>query len=271
MPDSREAEIRKVWENRHIIAEQKKNTLKQADVVLNHYQPGEVNPVSKSHAFKAADDPTKLLVSLVINTTNIIDSHMDCHIPGIWDKTLQETKLFYLLQEHVMDYRHIIADSVKDNLKASADMVPWSQLGYSYPGSTQALMFKATISRSRNAFMFDQYEKGYVLNHSVGMRYVKLFLCINSEEPDYSAEKENWDKYYSQVMNKEVADLKGYFWAVTEANMVEGSAVVKGSNPATPVLSTEAIKDNGGAAPSTPTDTEPAPATQKTTISNFLF
>jgi hypothetical protein len=85
--------------------------------------------------------------------------------------------------------------------------------------------------------MFNQYRKGYVLNHSVGMRYVKIFLCIDSTESMYVSEKANWDKYISQVVNPEVANEKGYFWAVTEAMFVEGSAVVKGSNQATPTLS----------------------------------
>ena len=34
-----------------------------------------------------------------------------------------------------------------------------------------------------------------------------------------------------------MADNYGYFWAVTEAKVVEGSAVVKGSNAITPVIS----------------------------------
>ena len=92
--------------------------------------------------------------------------------------------------------------------------------------------------------MFNQYRKGYVLNHSVGMRYVKIYLCIDSEEASYSSEKANWDKYYSQVVNKDVADEKGYFWAVTEAKVIEGSAVVKGSNCATPVMELEEEKQD---------------------------
>jgi hypothetical protein len=90
--------------------------------------------------------------------------------------------------------------------------------------------------------MFNLYKKGRVLNHSVGMRYVKMFLCIDSNEAYYSSEKSNWDKYYPQVVNKEVADEKGYFWAVTEAKVIEGSAVVKGSNEFTPVMEIEIEK-----------------------------
>jgi hypothetical protein len=84
--------------------------------------------------------------------------------------------------------------------------------------------------------MLNQYANGWVKNHSVGMRYVKLDLAINSEAEWNKEEKAVWDKYYSLIANKDVADEKGYFWAVTEAKIIEGSAVVMGSNSATPTL-----------------------------------
>ena len=84
--------------------------------------------------------------------------------------------------------------------------------------------------------------------------YSSIYLCINSNEATYAAEKDNWDKYYSEVANKEIADEKGYFWAVTEAKVIEGSAVVKGSNQYTPTLEIEAEK------------TEPTEVTQETEI-----
>jgi hypothetical protein len=132
----------------------------------------------------------------------------------------------------------------------------WSDLGLNLKGDTEALIFNATISKQRNPYMFEQYAKGYVKEHSVGMRYVKLELAINSDNKWDVEEKEVWDKYYPEIANKEVADERGYFWAVTEAKIVEGSAVVKGSNYATPTISIEAVKD-------TPIITEPLKDTQK--------
>ena len=104
-------------------------------------------------------------------------------------------------------------------------------------GETEALVFDANIEKSRNPFMFEQYAKGYVKEHSVGMRYVDIFMCVNSGEQWAKEEKENWDKYYPEIINKDVADSMGYFWAVTTAKVIEGSAVVKGSNYATPTIS----------------------------------
>ena len=90
------------------------------------------------------------------------------------------------------------------------------------------------------------------------MRYVKLELAINSESKWDAEEKAVWDKYYPEIVNKEQADERGYFWAVTEAKIVEGSAVVKGSNYATPTISVEAVKDT------TTETTEPTIVTQTT-------
>jgi hypothetical protein len=85
--------------------------------------------------------------------------------------------------------------------------------------------------------MAEQYRKGFVKNHSVGMRYMKLSLCINDENS--GSEFDAWNKYRPEIVNGNLADEKGYFFAVTEAQVIEGSAVPKGSNFVTPTLSVE--------------------------------
>lgn len=106
----------------------------------------------------------------------------------------------------------------------------------------EVLVYEAVISKDRNEYMFNQYKSGYVLNHSVGMRYYKIFFCYDSKETAYAQQKENFDKYSKEILNKD--DIGEYFWAVIEAKNVEGSAVVKGSNFLTPVLSMEVIDEN---------------------------
>ena len=56
--------------------------------------------------------------------------------------------------------------------------MPWSELGFNYPGNTQVLIFNAKILKDRNEYMAEQYAKGRVKNHSVGMRYVSLELAM---------------------------------------------------------------------------------------------
>jgi len=110
----------------------------------------------------------------------------------------------------------------------------FKQLGYNYEGKTECLIFESKVKEDRNEFMYEQYSKGFVKNHSVGMSYVKIVLCANN--PASTQEYENWNKYLPEVANQDTAIEKGYFWAVLEAKLIEGSAVVIGSNPVTPTL-----------------------------------
>lgn len=240
---TKEEEIEYVFKNKDLIIAQKTNAIKHADVVVNTIKSENETEINKATSIEEGQDPTSLMAKLVINTTNLIDSHMDCHMKGIWKKSLSESKHLLLLQEHEMDFDKIISDSLVDNLKAYTQELTFKSLGFKYEGTTEALIFEAQIKKDVNEFMFNLYKKGRVSQHSVGMRYIKIFLCLNSEEPMYSSEKANWDKFYKEVANKEVADLKGYFWAVTEAKAIEGSAVVKGSNHATPVMEIEIDKN----------------------------
>lgn len=265
--------IAEIFKNKDLIIAEKKAAVKACDVVLS---PAEIVSDRKD-ALKADEvttgeaDPTVLNAKLVINATRLIDSHGDCHLGGIWKKSLQEKKQLFLLQEHKMKFEAVIADSVADKLTAYTEEVPFKKLGFKYEGNTEALIFDVQIKKDVNPYMFDLYKRGRVNQHSVGMQYVKLFLCINSEEAVYASERANWEKYYPQVANKEVADEKGYFWAVTEARVIEGSAVLKGSNIATPVMELEIEKNiNDNIEPPLGTQNpEPPLSTQKQTINLF--
>ena len=127
------------------------------------------------------------------------------------------------------DYSSVLIDSVN-----KAEINGLSKL--------EVLVYEAVIKRQRNEEMFKNYLNGYVLNHSVGMRYVKILFCYDNSDPSYSQEKENFEKYSPMIVNQE--SIGEYFWAVIEAKNIEGSAVVKGSNFLTPVLSMEVIDED---------------------------
>lgn len=221
--------FKKLKDSKAILIAEKKAMFKHADAVVLDSFVGAVEKIINKDTNEAQVDPTKLKLKVVINTTSIMDSHSDVHIKGLWKKTLQENKNLFLLQEHQMKFDKIISDNV------NAYTEP-----YDYKGKElEALIFETEIDKDRNPFMFEQYKNGFVKNHSVGMRYIKIDLAINSEEKYYKEEKEVWDKYIDQVVNREKAEEQGYFWAVTEAKAIEGSAVVIGSNQVTPTISVE--------------------------------
>jgi len=255
-------------ENKDVIITAKKNATKYADAVSYTLPivPNNEDFATKEQGITNTLDTNKIVVKAVINTTNILDSHGDVHIKNIWKKSLQENKKILHLQEHQMKFDKVISKDVT----ATAKTMTWKSLGFDYEGSTQALIFESTISKKDyNEFMFNQYLSGEVDNHSVGMRYVKLELCINSDQKYYVEEKANWDKYIDEIVNKELAEEQGYFWAVLEAKVIEGSAVLIGSNYATPTISVTESKE-ADIVTSTPIQTEPTKVTQDYSKVKFI-
>lgn len=254
--NTKEELIEFLVENKDSIMAQKKAELKHADCVS--FSPVIVrdkNSANKENEPINTENLFELKVVVIINTTNLMDGHSDVHIPGLWKKSLKENKMLMHLQEHAMKFEKIISDG--DNLKAYTKKYNWSELGFSYEGQTEALVFESVIERKRNEFMFNQYANGYVKNHSVGMSYVQMVFCVNDD--NYGAEFEAWEKYFPQIANQEAAEDKGYFWAIKEAKVREGSAVPLGSNWATPTLENNKLQPSKDTAKK---DNEPSKDTQ---------
>lgn len=243
-------------ENKSFLIAQKKSIVKHADPVFADVIEDE-NVISNKAESTSLENIDALKTSLAINTCNLFDSHADVHFDGTWNKSAKESKGGLLLNSHKMVFENIIADGMEVSVKRMS----WKKLGFDFEGTTEVLVFTGNIDKNRNEYMFKQYQKGYVKEHSVGMRYVKLDLAINSESKWDTEEKAIWDKYYDKIVNKEAVNERGYFWAVTEAKVVEGSAVVKGSNYATPVISIEAVTNDTSESKQEPV----VEATQKST------
>ena len=231
--------------NKETLTTQKKSAIKYADGIgfpisstsAVEYK-GRITFIEKDGIIpkEVENDINQIQVKAIINTTNILDSHGDVHLKGIWNKSIKENKRIMHVQEHKsQEFDKIIASG--DELKASVKDYSWKELGYDVEGKTQALVFDSTVKESRNPYMFEQYKNGYVNNHSVGMRYVKMDLAVNDK--DYEKEKGLYDKHIDSIANKSDAEDAGYFWVVSEAKVVEGSAVPSGSNPITPTMSTK--------------------------------
>lgn len=230
--ESKEELFKELKDNKSQLISLKKSETKNADALSFVFSNSSSNETNKKES--VSSNPNEITVKAVINTTNLLDSHGDVHLKGIWNKSVNDNKNkgFLHLQEHNRSFGNIISD----NAKGSIEVMTWKELGQDFKGTTEALIFESKINKNRNPFMFEQYSNNWVKNHSVGMRYVSLELAINSDEKYYIDEKEVWDKYYNEISNKEEADLNGYFWVVKEAKIIEGSAVVMGSNYATPTL-----------------------------------
>ena len=194
--------------------------------------------------FEEVEEEDVLTVKAVINTTKLFDSHRDVHLDGIWDEQLENKGLMNRvkhLQEHKSrEFDKIISSG--EDLTVSVETVKWTDLGFNYKGTTQALTFVSKVRKNRNPYMYEQYKSGWVDNHSVGMWYGKLDIAIDDE--DYPANKDLYDKYIDTIANKEDVEKYGYFWAVFKAGFDEGSAVPNGSNFVTPTQEVIGSKSN---------------------------
>lgn len=202
----------------------------------------------------------KLAVKLVANSCGIFDSHHDVHINGCWNKTANENSTFYHIKEHEISYNNIIDYFPKKSVERL------KILGK----TTDCLVVDSIIDKDLSKDMFELYKKGLVFFHSVGMFYVKgkLILCIDSDDPEDAVEKANYDKYVSQVINREEMEVFGYFWAVLEAKAIEVSAVPLASNPHTPTLLVEEIEDEPTKV--TQSNKEPSNDTQNEVLKSIL-
>jgi hypothetical protein len=220
-----------VWlkANKSDLLEFKKNTLKFSDVLAIDYS----NETTKALFTDNKDDVTTGVIkrTIVGNTYNYLDSHDDVHVGSTFGKSISEraNKVF-----HLHDHKHEVSAKVGKFSTIYEKELAWRDLGINKDGNTIALMADSEISRKMNEGVFLQYLDGDIDQHSVGMRYVKVDLAINDEQ--YPEEKAIWDKYIDSIGNAEKAKAQGYFYAVSEAKLIEISAVLMGSNDLTPTV-----------------------------------
>lgn len=225
--------------------------------------------LSTFNLFKITEE-TKSLLGLkdehiypVINTTKYLDSHGDVHLNGIWNKSVQEQKgqLFYVA-DHDLSTKSVIA--WPSDVNAFVKEVPWSFVGKSFEGNTQALIYEIPKEALKLQAAKDIIEEKRPVQNSVRMQYVRIKLAMNSEEKDHVEFKSNYDNHIDEIANKDEAIERGYYWIVEEAKIAkEGSMVLFGSNDATPIQYSEAAKSTSG--------NEPPKGTQETKEKKLTF
>jgi len=173
---------------------------------------------------------------IVVNTTKILDSHMDVHLNGIWSKTVQEQQgKNYLVADHKLEIDKVITR--KEYVEMIVAEIPFRSIGKDYEGDTQALIYKIPKDKVINEAAKEWLNSGDEIEASVRMQYVKIELALNSDNVNDKLEKLNFDTYIKEIANKDEFEEINYFFIVQEAkNVKESSLVVFGSNNATGTL-----------------------------------
>lgn len=176
-------------------------------------------------------------VVIVGNTYGWCDSDSDVLMNNCFKRSIKEnTKNVFHLNSHQFKIDAkvgIIQDLYEQN-------VLLKDLGLNMNGEAQCLIAKSAVKKLYNEKIYEMYKSGDVNQHSVGMIYEDLYLCVNNE--DYKDEFKAWNKYFESVINKDKVLNQGYFWAVTSAKLVEISCVLMGANVLTPTLEIEQTK-----------------------------
>lgn len=201
--------------------------------IISGTTQGKMTVVKSIHEDEEVD---KMEVRVVANTANWIDSHMDMLIPNSAKRSIDNRKG---LIPHIHDHIHKITarvGEVKDILLSDLSFAELGIDGFG-SGSAQSIVFITELIKSMNPVVFNQYKLGQINQHSIGLHYIDLALAVNSE--DFKTELATWNEFFPQVINKEIAEQKGFFWVVKEIRLLENSAVLFGSNEITPTLDTE--------------------------------
>ena len=170
---------------------------------------------------------------VVMNTTKVLDSHEDLHINGLWKKSVQEKQFKnYVTADHKLETLSIAVR--KEHVEMFTAIVPFSALGYSYEGNTEALIYKFPKDKVQIPLIKEWLDSGDSIEGSVRMKYIKFLFCMDSNDPDDVEFKKNYDKYYDQIANKNDFDYIPYYFAILEASNEKESALVPyGSNSVT--------------------------------------
>ena len=198
------------------------------------------SPFSSSSLIKMAEPKSagsnlsssdSLRVKIVGNTSNWVDSHYDVILPNSVKRSLNNRKH---LIPHLKDHDYKIDSEIGDVVDIYTENVSLRDLGLDIDGSTESLIMLSDVKKEYDERAFKKYKAGKANQHSIGLQFVKLELAIN--DPDEEKEYAAWQKYYDQIINKEVVDDSSFFWAVLEYKLIEISLVLFGANELTPTL-----------------------------------
>lgn len=188
------------------------------------------NLINKAHASvkDIPEDATELELEPIMNTAWWCDYDNDVLIPDCWAKSIKERESSI---PHLHDHVHTTKGRIGDVKRIYSLVLPLRDIGIDMEGTTQCLLFRSNLIKEYNPIVFLHYRRGNIKQHSIGLKYIKLELAIN--DPEFEDEYAVWLKYYDKIINKDYVNEQGYFWAVKEIILLEGSGVLFGSNEIT--------------------------------------
>jgi hypothetical protein len=183
--------------------------------------------------------PDEIEVDAIANLSGWCDTYMDVMIKDNWNKTISDKAIVYHLKNH--DYA--TDNIVGKNPELYTKMMPMEYFGIkSDVQKAQALLMRSIVPKEYDSKTYALYRDDQIKQHSIGLRYIQIVLCLDSTLEEDVTYKKNWDKFYSIVINKDLVNTYHYFFAVIESQILENSCVLFGANENTGVYSTSKSK-----------------------------
>jgi hypothetical protein len=203
------------------------------------------------------DTATSLMVSAAANTSMWCDTGMDVLLKNAGKKSMKERKGMI---PQIYDHKWSILSEIGDVKDIYYQELPLRQLGLKQEGTAQVLTVDFECIKAYNPDVFEKYRLKKIKQHSIGIWYEDIQLAINAPDDDYWEEEYKvWKKYIDQIINKELPESRGYFFAVSQFTLLENSAVLLGANFLTPTISTSEKEATSDTPPESGTGSGPEP------------
>jgi hypothetical protein len=218
----------------------KKASLKYTDALVCAPSIISAMKVSANKGLEEQEDMEEgvIKVKVVGNSAWWCDSQLDVLTDTCYDKSIKERGT---LIPHIADHIHTSTNHVGDVKAVYTQKLSLKELGLNLPGNTTCFIMETAVREDYNENTYKFYKNGKINQHSIGLQYVSIGMCINDK--DYLPEYELWKKYYDKVINKDVVDERGYFWIVPEIKIMENSCVLFGANELTPTIEVSSTED----------------------------
>lgn len=201
------------------------------------------------------DTATSLMVESAANTSMYCDTAMDVLLKNAGKKSIKERRGMI---PHIFDHEWSMLNEVGDVKDIYYQDLPLRDLGLKQDGTAQVLTFYTEVIKSYNEKVFEKYRLKKVKQHSIGLWYDDLQLAVNAPDDEYwEDEYKVWKKYIDQIINKELPESRGYFFAVSQFTLLENSAVLLGANFLTPTISTSEKETTSDTPPESGTGSGP--------------
>jgi hypothetical protein len=182
-------------------------------------------------------DLSKRIVTGFYNAYNFVDGGMDVLMEGCCKATIKESGPE---SNAVAKIKHALFHDIT-RLPGKILVLEERTIDTESFGKITGPYFETQMDKSTEGNdTLIKYQEGVYDNHSIG------YAEISSEKIERDGQHGNsqkWKKYMEKLMNPQKAEDAGYFYAVHEIKLYEGSTVGFGMNELTPYLGVKGKED----------------------------